>query len=212
MRILKLSNKKKEVTKITKKALEKGEVIIFPTDTVYGLVCNATNPEAVKKIFRIKDRSLDKPIGVFVKDVEMIKMFAEVSKEQENFLRRLEERISKITMVLEQREDCGLPKILFGGKKTIGIRVSDHKLIQDLFLEINFPLAQTSANISGLRASTKIQEVLKQFENQVIQPDLVLDGGDLEESNPSTVIDLTSRNPQVLREGEISREVIFKAF
>jgi len=98
--------------------------------------------------------------------------------------------------------------------KKIGLRIPNYKLVNILLEKLNFPLTGTSANISGKPGSTKIREVLKQFENQFStrsgggQPDLILDAGNLKPSLPSTVIDL--ENLEILREGEIPKEKIFK--
>jgi len=103
----------------------------------------------------------------------------------------------KITFLLKRKNN--LPEVLFSGSNMIGIRIPDYELIKDLFKQIDFPLAQTSANISGEPASVKINHVLSQLENK--KPDLVIDAGDLAEAESSTVIDLI--NFKTLRQGEI---------
>jgi len=201
MKILRISGNKKEIARIAKSALAKEEVIVFPTDTVYGLICDARSENAVKKIFEIKKRSFEKPIGIFVKNLKMAKEFAKIEKKQENFLNNFWP--GKLTAILKKKKDLPV-----GEEKTIGIRIPDYKLIRFLFKEIDFPLAQTSANISGRPATTKIKEVLKQFEKEELKPDLVLDAGNLKETKPSTVIDLTGGEPKILREGEIKTRQI----
>ena len=104
---------------------------------------------------------------------------------------------------MKRRPDCDLPRRLFGSKKTIGLRIPNYKLINILLKELNKPLTGTSANISGKPASTKIKEVLKQFENKKHQPDLIIDAGNLPKSLPSTIIDLTKQPPKILRERDI---------
>lgn len=195
MKILKTSQK--SVIEEIKKALRRGEIIVLPTDTVYALVCDARNKTSVRRIFKIKKRVLEKPIGIFVRDIKMAKKFALL-----NFEKTWEGK-GKVTVVLKRRKDCDLPKILFGGKETIGLRIPDYKLIHLIFGEINFPLAQTSANISGKPANTKIKEVLGQFRKQKEKPDLVINAGNLRENKPSTVVDFTTKSPKILREGEV---------
>ena len=85
------------------------------------------------------------------------------------------------------------------GSRTIGIRISDCELIDSLFEKINFPLAQTSANISGKEATTKINEVLEQFTGEKTKPDLIINAGDLFKNKPSKIVDLTKGKPLTIR-------------
>ena len=177
-------------------ALKKGCVLICPTDTVYGLVADAQNSEAVKKLFSIKKRQKDKPIPLFVKDIAAAKKLAFITKEQEAFLKQVWP--GKTTVVLKRRKTT-LPRILFGRKKTIGLRIPDHPLISFLLKELNRPLTGTSANISGRPPSTSIREITKQFAGQKEQPDLVIDEGILPRSASSKVVDITGKKPKILR-------------
>ena len=202
MRILKIFNKKEKIKEkiieIIKKALIKGRVIMLPTDTVYGLVCDAGNKKAVRRIFEIKKRPLNKPIGVFVKNIKMAKEITEIDIEQEKLLKT--KWPGKFTFILRKKSvDNKTQQIFCGTKQSIGMRIPDYELTRALFEKIDFPLAQTSANISGNPATTKISQVLKQFENQKIQPDLIIDTGNLLKSKPSTVIDLTGKEAKILR-------------
>jgi len=193
MRILKV--KKQGLSKLAKevvKTIQEGSVVICPTDTVYGLIGDATNKKAVNKLFKIKKRSKRKPIPIFVKDIKMAKRFAKIDKKQEKFLKKVWP--GAVTAVLKSKK----------GKNTIGIRIPQYKLLLGLAEQLKVPLAETSANISGKPASTRIKEVLKQFtlqrgSGQENQPDLVIDAGNLKKSRPSTVIDLTVLPPKILR-------------
>ena len=196
MRILKVDKKNlRKVVRITEKSIKKGEVILCPTDTVYGILADATNKKAVERVFQIKKRSRGKPTPIFVKDLKMAKKFAFINKKQEDFLKMIWP--GKVTIVLKRKNV--LPKILFGKTKTIGLRIPDYKLINFLLKKLIRPLSGTSANISGKPASTKIKEVLRQFEKEKIKPDLVLDAGNLKPSSPSKVIDLSGRKIKILR-------------
>jgi len=198
MEILKIFSKNSE--KVIQKAIKYiriGKVLVCPTDTVYGLICDAKNEKAVKKLFQIKKRSKGKPIPIFVRDIKMAESFAHINENQKNFLEKV--WLGKITVVLKRKEDCGLPKILFGKIRTIGLRIPNFELVNILLKKLNQPLTGTSANISGRPASTKIKEVLKQFENKKNQPDLILDFRDLKPSRPSKVIDLTKGKIKILR-------------
>jgi len=177
--------------------INRGEVIVCPTDTVYGLIADATNDKAVEKVFKIKKRPKNKAIPIFVEDVKTAKKFAFINEKQEKFLKK--NWPGKITVILKRKPSCGLSKELFGRKKTIGLRIPNHKLINELLKRLNKSLTGTSANISGKLASTKIEEVLKQFKEQKDQPDLIIDVGNLKKSRPSRVIDLTKNKQKILR-------------
>jgi len=210
MRILKVSTKNsKEIIEKSIKAIKKGEVLVCPTDTVYGLICDATNKKAVKRLFKIKKRKETKPIPIFVKDLKMAKNLAHINKNQKKFFEK--NWPGKVTIVLKRLQPTrhpsikagpyNLPKILFGEIKTIGLRIPKYKLAKELLKKLNLPLTGTSANISGRPPSTKIAEVINQFKGEKQQPNLILDAGNLRPSLPSTVIDLTGKKPKILREG-----------
>lgn len=203
MKILKLSSKNsKEIIRITTELIKKGKVIVCPTDTVYGLISDATNEKTVKKIFRIKKRPKGKPISIFVEDIKMAKEFSKIDKNQERFLRKVWP--GALTAVLNPKKN--LPKNISQGKNTIGVRIPKYKLVINLIKQFKFPLAETSANISGQPATTRIKEVLKHFTirrgsgQEKYQPDLIIDAGNLPKIKPSRVLDLTKSPPKILRE------------
>lgn len=197
MEILKINHQKLEKGKIknTIDLLKRGKVVICPTDTVYGLICDANNKKAVARLFKIKKRPKNKPILVFVKDIKMAKELAYISKNQGKFLKKVWP--GKVTVVLKRKVQSAKLKIYGVNKKTVALRIPNHKVISYLLSVIGLPLTGTSANISGKPASTKIKEVLKQFPFRhgsgqgEYQPDLVIDAGNLPRSKPSKVIDLT---------------------
>ncbi|MCJ7786718.1 L-threonylcarbamoyladenylate synthase [Patescibacteria group bacterium] len=199
MEVLKVNRKnfKKTINKAIE-LIKKGEVIVCPTDTVYGLIADATNEKAVEKVFKIKRRPKGKPIPIFVRDLKMAKRLVEINKEGEKILKKIWP--GKVTAVFKKKEKI---KVFGASPKTIGLRIPNHKLVNILLSKLNRPLTGTSANISGKPASTKIGEVTSQFKNQKFLPDLVLNGGNLKKSLPSTIIDLTKKKPKILRKGEI---------
>lgn len=179
---------------ITAQILKEGGVVIAPTDTVYGMLADATNELAIKKLYKIKDRSEDKALPIFVRDITMAKELAVISQEQQLYLEK--NWPGKVTTILERKDDINI----FGVEnKTIALRIPSYPFINLLLERINLPLSGTSANISGEPSSTKIDEILKQFENKEIQPDLIINAGDLEESQPSTIVDLTEADLKIVR-------------
>jgi len=195
MKILKITkNNFKKIVKTAERLIKEGKVIICPTDTVYGLICDATNKKAVEKIFKIKKRDYKKAVPIFVKDIKSAKKLAVIDKKQEKFLKKVWP--GKTTAVLERRKGI---KIYGVDKNTIALRVPNYKLIRHLLLAVNVPFTGTSANISGKTASTKIKEAANQFKNQKHQPDLIISAGNLPKSKPSKVLDLTIFPPKILR-------------
>jgi len=178
--------------------LREGRILVCPTDTVYGLICDASNSRAVEKIFKIKNRSRTKPLPIFVKDIKMAKQLAFVGKKQERFLK--ESWPGAITVILKAKKKR-LSELVYSSD-TIGLRAPDYGLLNEVLKKIGKPLAQTSANISGRPAATKIKKVLEFIRTIGTSgfPILVVDAGDLPKNKPSKVVDLTGSSPRVLRD------------
>ncbi|MDP2909678.1 MAG: L-threonylcarbamoyladenylate synthase [bacterium] len=180
--------------------LQRGQTVVCPTDTVYGLLADAAKDKTVQRIFDIKGREKGKPLPVFVKNVEMARKYAFINEDMEAFLTEIWP--GKITVALPAKENSGLSELVLAGKKTVALRIPDNKLILDILNKTSRPIIGTSANISGRPSTVKISEVYKQFEDRELRPDLVLDGGDLPESNPSTIIDFSNDKPKIIRRGK----------
>ena len=208
MKILKinLNNPDEEIIKIAAEELRRGGVIICPTDTVYGLSCNALDKSAIEKVFKIKGRNFNKPISIIVKNTGAIKEVADISKEVEKKIKNI--LPGPITIVLFKKEI--LPDILTAGSKKIGIRIPDCKITKLLMENLDFPITTTSANISDEPYSGDIGNMLSRFKQEGAEPDLALDAGILPESQPSTVVDLTEPEPLILREGAVKKEELLK--
>jgi len=183
-----------------KKIIEQGGAIAFPTDTVYGLAVDVFNDIAIRKIFAIKERSMLKALPVLIANMVQL----------ENLVSRLDKNAKilaeafwpgPLTMILPKAP--GLPKLL-SPYSTIGIRMPDYQFTLDL-LETTGPLATTSANISGESNPITAQNVLEQLGGRI---DLLLDGGETPGAKPSTVVDITRAQIQILREGPIIKSDI----
>jgi len=206
MKILKITPENlKSVLKQAVLAIKKRGVIICPTDTVYGLIANAKNHSAVKKVFKIKKRKINNPLPVFVKDLKAAKKLTDINKNQERFLKKFWP--GQLTAVLKAKS-LKLPKGIISRENKIGLRVPNYKFLNLLLDKVNCPLVATSANISGKKASVKIVEILKQFKYKKNKPDLVIDAGNLKLALPSTVVDLIEF--KVIRKGKVSKNQILK--
>lgn len=175
-------------------ALSQGKVLVCPTDTVYGLLADATNKNAIQKIFQIKGREKGKPLPIFVKDIAMAQRIARFGTSQEKYMRRVWP--GKVTVVLKSRGV--LPKET-GTKDSIGLRIPEHKLVQLILQNANTPLTGTSANLAGQPSVSDSKEIIKQFSERKYKPDIFLDAGKLPLSRPSRVVDITGLKHKILR-------------
>jgi L-threonylcarbamoyladenylate synthase len=185
------------------KALEGGGVLVVPTDTSYGLVVDATNVNAVLKVFKIKKRPFSSPIHIIVNSVRMGMNYADFTpgalKLCEVFLP------GPLTIVLNSRRN--LPELLTAGKSTIGIRIPKKNIVLEMVEIFKKPITATSANIHGEPDVYSIEDLPWEIGKNV---DMVLDVGQIPEVKPSTLVDLTSLPPKILRIGPISSHEIFE--
>ncbi|MBI4054303.1 MAG: threonylcarbamoyl-AMP synthase [Candidatus Doudnabacteria bacterium] len=199
--------------KLAAQLLRAGKSVVYPTDTSYGLAVDATNPVAVKKLYRLKGRNFKKPVHVIVSSLSMAKKLVVLGRQAEKLSKRF--LPGPLTVVLPLRvrgRKRGLKerslRLLSAGIGTLGIRMSDNKITLALVKKLGRPITTTSANISGLPASYSPEEVLKQFRGRKYQPDLILDAGRLPRVKPSTVVAITGGRVRILRQGPVSKQRI----
>lgn len=186
--------------------VKRGGSFVYPTDMVYGLGVDALRIDSVNRLFKIKKRPATKPVPVMIRDIEIAKQIAFINRKQEAVLKKVWP--GPVTVVLEKRQI--IPEVLTAGQKTIGLRIPDCQFIQILMENLIGPITVTSANFSGQPSLTSSREVIKIFEKAYPRPDLILDAGDLSASPPSTVLDLTSSQPKILRVGPVSSKDLMK--
>ena len=186
--------------------LKKGGVVIFPTDTVYGIGANACDWYAVEQIFKIKKRPLTKPISVLARNINWVKEIAFVLPKLEKIL---EEIWPGATTVILPKKKI-ISAIVTAKKKNVSIRIPDHVLTDKLLGKFGYPIAATSANISGEGTPAGVGEIIAAFRGEVWRPDLILDAGVLPPSEPSTVLDLTTIRPRITRVGPTNPEQLMK--
>jgi len=180
--------------------LRQGEVVALPTETVYGLAANALNPSAVAKIYEVKGRSAHNPIIVHVAGLEMARECVTGWPETASALSR-SFWPGPLTIVLPRAES--IPDIVAAGGTTVGVRWPSHPFIQAVIRDCGFPLAAPSANVSNSLSPTNAEHVQKQLGDRL---KLIVDGGQCQVGIESTVVDLVSRPPAVLRPGMIHEE------
>lgn len=169
--------------------------MLCPTDTAYMLAADALNEAAVRRVIDIKRRPPEMAITVIVPNLTAALNYVEAN----DTARRLAERFlpGPLTLVLP-RKDC-VPDVLTGGRPTLGIRVPDHAFSLALAERARRPITATSANVSGGEAAYTLIEALSALPHDAI--DLAIDGGRVDRPGVSTIVDLSSERPVILREG-----------
>ncbi len=187
----------KDLNQITKE-LKDGNLVIFPTETVYGIGANAFNEKAINKIFEAKGRKNDNPLIVHVSDYEMIN--ACVKK-----ISPMEKRIidyfmpGPLTLILPKKDI--IPQNVTSNLDTVGIRMPNNKIAHSLIKKCGFPIAAPSANISTKPSGTKIEDIIDEFKEKV---SIIIDGGESDIGLESTVLKVIDGMPTILRPGKIT--------
>jgi len=210
MRWLKLLNRKcgRNSLKLIVDTIQKGGIILCPTDTSYLIGADAKNELAIKKVYDLKGRNKSKPIHIIVANLKMAEKYATFNTQAEKLARHLFP--GKISLILEKKSNL-LSSNLTGGKPTIGIRIPNLKLNTDISKDLGGPYTATSANKSGQSNSYSVQEFLNQLSPaEVNLIDLVIDFGKLAKSKPSTIVDCTTISLRLLRSGPVSKNLIEK--
>jgi L-threonylcarbamoyladenylate synthase len=184
--------------------LRRGGNAVFPTDTLYGLGCNALDATAVGKVFDIKHRSYVKALPMLVRDLSWARELAYMTPEQEKLIEQFWP--GKVTFVLPRRPI--VPAVMCGGGQTVGIRAPDYPFLQTLLRHLGYPIAGTSASRTGTEPTNDATRIGTDFAQTAPQPDIVLDAGLLPDSLPSTVLDLSGRVPRILRQGAVRADKI----
>ena len=184
-------------------ALARGEIVAFPTETVYGLAADARDADAVAKVFAAKARPRFNPLIVHVPDLAAAETYAVFN----DTARRLAEAFwpGPLSLVLPKRPACGIADLVTAGLDTIALRAPNHPVAQALLAEAKLPLAAPSANRSGRVSPTEAAHVAAELGTL---PAMILDGGPCQRGIESTVIRVTDGVPVLLRLGAVPREEI----
>lgn len=187
----------KEVIDFVVRALREGKVIAYPTETVYGLGCDATNKRAIKKIYALKGKSESKLLLVLVANMAMAKKYVVFSKAAAVIAK--ENWPGALTLIL--------PTTLSGkkifGSSTLGLRVSSNPIACAIVKSLGVPLISTSANLTNQEPARSGREVIDIFAQASTEPDLILDAGKLKKSKGSTIVDCTGSDMKIIRQGDV---------
>lgn len=193
---------KNNVIKRAAEVLKQGGVVVYPTDTAYGIAVDALNDDAVKKLYRIKGRESTKPTHIIVPNWSWF----EVLTYPNETARKLYDGLlpGPLTIVLKKKQV--VPNILTGGLPTLGIRIPDYNVTRLISKYFNAPYTTPSANKSGVKTPYSVKDVMNELD--VGKVDLILDAGKLPTTPPSTIVDLTGKRPKILREGPVNSKQI----
>ncbi len=180
--------------------IKTGGLVLFPTETVYGIGADGLNEEAVKKIFIAKGRAQDNPLILHVSGKNMIE---KVAKNITNIEKDIIDKFmpGPLTIILKKRKI--VPDIVSAGLDTVGIRMPEEEIARNLIKEAKTPLAAPSANISGKPSGTNIKDIFNELNNKV---DIILDNGPTKIGVESTVIRVIRGKIHILRPGKITKE------
>ncbi len=200
-------NWKEEIKKyemdIVINTLKKDGLVIFPTETVYGIAASALSKKAIDKLYKAKKRPREKAINIMVSDSKEIEKYAIIKNDIE---RKIIENFmpGEITIILDKKENFGEG---FTKIDTVGIRIPNSIIPLEILKKSKIPLIVSSANLSDYPSITNPKELEKYFKNTV---DIIIDGGTIEKGIPSTIVKVDDNKINILREGKITKDAIEK--
>jgi L-threonylcarbamoyladenylate synthase len=186
--------------------LKQGGIVAFPTDTVYGLGAAVNLPQAVARVYQVKERAKNMPLPLLLADKSQI---GEVAEPVPPIAWLLAEKFLPGGLTIVLFKSKAVPDTVTGGGKTVALRIPAHPVPLALARGVGTPIVGTSANLSGQPSALTAEEVYTQLDGKV---DLIIDGGRCPGGRESTIVDLTGETPLVLREGAISREELKSAY
>lgn len=177
------------------KSLKKGEVIVYPTDTIYGLGCLASNAKAIKKIKLIKKRDSNKPLLILVSSLSMAKRYSIISKKQELIIKKIWAKNRPTSIILQHRNL--LPHELVSEKMGLAIRLPKSDFLRKMIKMVRVPIVSTSFNISGEPVWNRVDSLTSLIQNKS-NPELVIDGGVLK-NKASKLVDARGSKIKIIR-------------
>ena len=179
-------------------ALNNDKIVVFPTETVYGIGGNALKVEVINKLFQAKKRNYGKPISLLVGSIDKIKNIAYVDKNEEKIIKAF--MPGELTLVLKKKA-C-INDLVTAGKNTVGVRIPNHNIALCILNKVDFPLATSSANISGENNIADFDEIINDLKDYI---DIFIKGNISDDLKASTVVELNNDIVNILIEGKISK-------
>lgn len=203
MKILKINPNKPEkgFLKLAAHILSEDGLVVFPTDTLYGIACNALSKKAIIKVYKAKGRGFKKPLSIACHSIAQAEKYAKFDSISLKLAKKF--LPGPLTIVLPMKYK--FPKELTSGSEKVGIRIPDNRVALELIEEFGYPITATSANISGNKDPVTGDDAMKQIGDKV---DLILDVGKCKLNKPSTVIDVVNNKICVIRKGVITEKMV----
>lgn len=195
-------NTNTEELKVVCNLIKNGEIVIFPTETVYGIGANAFDEKAIGKIFMAKGRPSDNPLIVHIADKQKI---YEIAKDITEVEQKLIDHFMPGPFTLILKKTAKIPNIVSAGLDTVGIRMPDNVIARGIITFSGVPIAAPSANVSGKPSGTMVEDIRRELEGKV---SAIVDGGESQIGLESTVVKVIDEIPCILRPGAITPEQI----
>lgn len=195
-------NATKKQVELVAEIVRRGGVILYPTDTIYGLGCDVLNRDAVRRIMQIKGRPEGKPLIVLASDLKMVRALIDDFPPSVSGL--IDQFWPGALTIVFKASKLVSPEVT-AGTNTVAIRVPGNRFCRELVRSAGTPIVSTSANRSGTVPHRLVELLRGEFGDEV---DCCVDGGDLEEVQPSSIIDATTAPPRLIREGVINRNAL----
>lgn len=194
--ILKINSEHPGVKRLERivEILKEGGIMVYPTDTIYGLGCDIFNKKAIEKIYQLKGRDRKKPLSIICADIKEVAKYAII----QDYAYRLMKKYlpGPYTFILKAKN--AMPKTFLSKNRTVGIRIPDNKICLAMAQKLGNPIITTSLNVSGEAVLTNPSELSKEMQNKI---DIIIDSGPLPKE-ASSIIDLSAEAPVILREGK----------
>ena len=192
-----------EIIAVAVKILKRGGVIVFPTETAYGIGADFFNPQAVKRVYKIKNRLYNKPLPILVSSFKMAKDIVSFNKVSALLAKKYWPGPLTLVLQVTRKQDTNNYQLSTTNYQTLGLRISSNKLATLIVRKLGRPITATSANRAGQKTCYTADEVIKQFINKKNQPDLVIDAGRLPQRKTSTVVKIVDNKIDILRKGSV---------
>jgi len=185
-----------KIIKKVAREIKRGKIVIYPTETCYGIGTNALKKDSVKKVYEIKNRPLESNITVIVDSLETAKKYGKLNEIAEKLVKKF--MPGPLTLVVEKKKN--FPDIT---NKDFAFRISSNPIAFKLAFYSKIPITATSANIHGEKPIYSSKKAIKTFYGKV---DIILDSGNLKKKKPSTIVSVKGNRIKIIREGPISKE------
>lgn len=194
-------------TEIMKAAqiIKSGGIVVFPTETVYGIGADALNEEAIKKLYKIKERNFNKKTSLLVSSIDMLKQVTQNISDIEYKLIK-EFFPGPLTLILNKKDI--VPNLLTNNEEIVGFRMPANRIALELIENVGRPIATSSANLPGEPSGINLEDIRNVFHENV---DFYIDGGKSKIGIPSTLVQVIDGTPHIIRKGIITEEQIAKA-